>query len=298
MAFTPSQKPTREWPLLVLALATVGTLSVVLYHIVPTGEVEASTVRKWTSERIARLLLGPEQIACYIAFAWAMFILLGHYLEVRRQRHAFTLGLLPSTVGTRIPPEDAFGLRHEVEARSARGGPYILSHLLRLALSKYAVGRSSRDVSETIRTQADVDLGRLSSGMATVHYLAWAIPAIGFLGTVRGLANAFSLGGRKGQAEIDLFMQEATGHLDFAFDCTLVALALSVVLMFFLHAVQREEEAVVIDCQQYCLEHLVTRLCDLDQETSVPPGSYEGTDYHLPVVPLKSLGPGTGLPHA
>jgi hypothetical protein len=30
--------------------------------------------------------------------------------------------------------------------------------------------------------------------------------------------------------------------------------------MFLLHSVQREEEALVIDCQQYCLEHLVNRL--------------------------------------
>ena len=34
--------------------------------------------------------------------------------------------------------------------------------------------------------------------------------------------------------------------------------------MFLLHSVQREEEALVIDCQQYCLEHLVTRLYDLE----------------------------------
>lgn len=297
MAFTPSQRPTREWPLLVLALATVGTLTVVLYNTVPTGEAEAAAVPKWTTERVARLLLGPEQIANYCAFAWAGFILLGHYWEVRRQRRAFSLGLLPATVGSRILPEDAFALRHEVEVKSARGGPYILSNMLRLALGKYAIGRSGRDVAETVRTQADVEMGRFVSGMATVQYLAWAIPAIGFLGTVRGLANAFSLGGRKGAAEIDAFMREATGHLDFAFDCTLVALALSLVLMFFLHAVQREEEALVIDCQQYCLEHLVTRLCDLEPEAGPAAEPHAGDDYHLPTIPLTGLGPASRSPH-
>ena len=45
-----------------------------------------------------------------------------------------------------------------------------------------------------------------------------------------------------------------------------VALALSLVVMFLLHSVQREEEAVVIDCQQYCLDHLVSRLYDLEPE--------------------------------
>ena len=45
-----------------------------------------------------------------------------------------------------------------------------------------------------------------------------------------------------------------------------MALGLSVVLMFLVHAVQRDEEALVIDCQQFCLEHLVSRLYDLEPE--------------------------------
>src|SRR5262249_54703239 len=56
------------------------------------------------------------------------------------------------------------------------------------------------------------------------------------------------------------FLQQATTHLNVAFDCTLVALALSLALMFLIHSVQRDEEALVLDCQQYCLEHLVNRL--------------------------------------
>jgi hypothetical protein len=34
--------------------------------------------------------------------------------------------------------------------------------------------------------------------------------------------------------------------------------------MFLVHSVQRDEEALVIDCQQYCLEHLVNRLYELE----------------------------------
>ena len=56
------------------------------------------------------------------------------------------------------------------------------------------------------------------------------------------------------------FIKEATTHLNVAFDCTLVALALSLVVMFLIHLMQREEEDLVIDCQQYCLEHLVGRI--------------------------------------
>jgi biopolymer transport protein ExbB/TolQ len=268
MAFTPSQRPTREWPLLILALALVCGLCIPLWQWSAshrTGEGGS----KWTGERVSRLLLGLPQIASYGCFTWAAFILAGRYLEVRRQRRAFGLDLLSTEVGMCILPEDARLLQRQVEQRAARGGPYILANMIRLALSKYATSRSGRDVSDTVRTQADVDLGRLVSSMATVHYLAWAIPAIGFLGTVLGLAESLTWGG-KTDRDLPTFIAGATEHLNFAFDCTLIALALSLVLMFLLHSVQRDEEALVIDCQQYCLEHLVTRLYDLEPEPAAP----------------------------
>ena len=47
-----------------------------------------------------------------------------------------------------------------------------------------------------VRNQADVELSRLVATMATVNYLAWAIPAVGFVGTVRGLAGGVRHGRR------------------------------------------------------------------------------------------------------
>ena len=265
MALPASLRPTREWPLLILALALVCAVCIPLYQysLARTPQDETTTGVKWTNERIAKLLLGPEQIACYCCVAWAGFILLSRYLEVRRQQRAFRLELL--TPGQCILVEDARDLQRRIDDRVGKGGPFILANMLRLALGKFATSRSSRDVADIVRTQGDVDLGRLVSSMATVHYLAWAIPAIGFLGTVRGLAGSLTLGGETKMA-IAAFIKEATGHLNIAFDCTLVALALSLVVMFFLHAVQREEEGLVIDCQQYCLDHLVSRLYDTEPD--------------------------------
>jgi hypothetical protein len=260
---TSSQRPTREGPLLILALALVCAVCIPLWQWTADPASTESALAKWTPERLSRLFLGPEQIACYCCFVWSIFILFSRYLEVRRQRRAFDLQLLPPD--QYILPGDARMHQRRIDEQVGRRGPFILANMLRLALGKYAVSRSGHDVAETVRTQADVDLSRLVSGMAMVHYLAWAIPAIGFLGTVRGLAGSLSLGGETKKA-VGEFIKQATGHLNVAFDCTLIALALSLVVMFLLHAVQREEEGLVIDCQQYALENLVNRLYDLDGE--------------------------------
>jgi hypothetical protein len=261
MAITRTQRQTREWPLLVLALSLVCAICIPLWQWSSAHETGGEQWARWTPERLGRLLLGPEQIACYCCFTWAGFILLSRYLELVRQRRAFRLGLLPTDEGVRILPEDARPLQRRVEQIAARGGPYILANMIRVALTKYTVSRSSQDVNDAVRTQAEVDLGRLVTSMATVHYLAWAIPALGFLGTVRGLSGGLSMAGKVDE-EVHSFIDQATRHLTVAFDCTLIALVLSLALMFLVHQVQRDEEAVVIDCQQYCQEQILMRLYD------------------------------------
>jgi hypothetical protein len=261
MAFSASSRPTREWPLLILALALVCAITIPLWQYTRAGEPDAGV--RWTSQRLAQLFLGPEQIASYCAAVWAGFILLSRYLEVRRQKRAFALELLPP--GQCILVEDARDLQRRIDDRVGNKGPFILANMLRLALGKFATSKTSRDVADIVRTQGEVDLSRLVTSMGIVHYLAWAIPAIGFLGTVRGLAGSLTMGG-KTKEDVASFISQATGHLNIAFDCTLVALALSLVVMAFLHTVMREEESLVIDCQQYCLEHLVSRLYETEAD--------------------------------
>ncbi len=274
MPLTPSQRTTREWPLLVMTVALVGVICFPLWQIF--GGNDGTSWSSWTIERWARLLLGPEQIACYCCFLWATFIFASRFLETRRQRQAFAMGLLPVEEGARILQEDARPLHRKIEQLTATKGPFILANMIRQALAKFAISRSSLDVSNTVRTQAEVDHGRMVSSMANLNYLAWAIPAIGFFGTVRGLAGSMTIAGQGGEQ-----LRIATSHLTVAFDCTLVALALSLVVMYIIHVIAREEEALVIDCQQFCLEHLVNRLYEPEPLSDAPtvglPAAREGT---------------------
>jgi len=268
MSIRSSHRPQREWLLFIIAAVLVGGVMFALWR--STGSTDSrEELSKWTPERIGRLLVGPEQGLCYLCFVWSSLILLRRYAEVGRQRTAFQLELLPTEEGARILPEDARPLSRKLDQVTARYGTSILSNMIRLGLGKYAVSKSGPDVAEVVRNQVDVEESRLVTSMSTVNYLVWAIPAIGFLGTVRGLAGAMGLARPQEQTvsqSIDKYMQMVKGHLDTAFDCTFIALALSLVLMYLLHSVQRSEETLVIDCQDYCQEHLLLRLYD-------PPGN-------------------------
>src|ERR1700757_1615968 len=59
MAITPSQRQTREWPLLVLALALVCAVCIPLWQWTAGQEGGGDFWTRWTPERLGRLLLGP-----------------------------------------------------------------------------------------------------------------------------------------------------------------------------------------------------------------------------------------------
>ena len=250
----------KELPRLMIALVLVGGISITLISYCVPGQFSFSS-DKWNQQRLLKLLLGPEQILCYIAFTWALLILFAKKAEVLRQSEAFSLNLLSHDSSHRILPEDARLLQRKIADQAKEKGPFILSQLLETALNRFGITKSSSDVVDAVKMQSDVVIDRMITSMSTVNYLAWSLPAIGFLGTVRGLAGSLSMGGDTDKA-IGSFIKEATSHLNVAFDCTLVALALSIVLMFFLQVIQKDEENLVLDCKQYCLDNLVAKLDD------------------------------------
>ena len=264
MSIPTSHRPAREWLLLILALALVGGVVAPLWQLFGGIESREQLLARWTPQRLTQLFLGPEQAACYVCFVWAALILQSRFREVWHQLAAFRMDLLPTEEGARILPEDARPLARKVEHATTRR-PFILANMIRLGLGKYAISKSATDVAEVVRNQADVELSRLVSGLATVQYLAWAIPAIGFVGTVRGLGGAFGADA----PTIEAFTAQAKDQLKIAFDCTLVALLLSLVLMYLINVVQRAEETLVVDAQEYCQEHLLLRLYNPEAEEAV-----------------------------
>ena len=89
-----------------------------------------------------------------------------------------------------------------------------------------------------------------------VRYIAWAIPSIGFIGTVRGIGAALGQAHKAVEGDIS----GVTLNLGVAFNSTFVALILSIIIMFLLHQLQHMQDRLVLDTQAYVDEHLVEKL--------------------------------------
>ena len=86
------------------------------------------------------------------------------------------------------------------------------------------------------------------------NFMLWAIPSLGFIGTV--LVFSMFCKAAISPEEIELI----TGLLSVAFDTTLIALLLSIISMWFFHNIQKRESKFFADMEEYLNDNLVNRI--------------------------------------
>jgi biopolymer transport protein ExbB/TolQ len=102
----------------------------------------------------------------------------------------------------------------------------------------------------------------------------WAIPILGFIGTVMGLGGAVGSLGVQDTTNIEGIKDSLgaiTGGLGTAFDTTLVALIMSLLLKLPASSLQKAEEDLLNWVDEYCNENLLKRLKERDGEALPEP---------------------------
>ena len=124
------------------------------------------------------------------------------------------------------------------------------------AIDRFSATRSVQDVSSVVNNVCDEEAERGESELSIIRYIAWAIPSVGFIGTVRGIGDALGQAHRAVQGDIT----GVTQSLGVAFNSTFIALVISIVLMFLIHNLQSMQESLVLDVRRYCDNWFVRRL--------------------------------------
>ncbi|MCP4717007.1 MAG: MotA/TolQ/ExbB proton channel family protein [Deltaproteobacteria bacterium] len=195
-----------------------------------------------------------EQECCFILMLWALAIMGYKSTTTLRHRELLQLDLIPLGEGMRILPEDTRDLSREIQALPPEQRKALLPRALLAALQRFISTRNIQDVSNATHAYCASEGERLDAELAMVRYIAWAIPSIGFIGTVRGIGQA--LGHAHKAIEGNIF--DVTQSLGVAFNSTLIALLISIVLMFMLQQLQLLQERYVLDSEAYC-ENKLTR---------------------------------------
>jgi len=215
---------------------------------------------EYVPERSLYIILKDyEQESCFILMLWAFAIMAYKGWETRREWRLLNTDLVHVPEGMRILPEDTREYARQVEAMPVDTRRMLLPRAVLSALSRFGATRNVQDVSDAARGVCQSEADRLDSELSMVRYIAWAIPAIGFIGTVRGIGDALAQAHKAVTGDI----AGVTEGLGVAFNSTLVALLISIVLMFLLHQLQLSQERLVLETEtyldQYVIRHLQAR---------------------------------------
>jgi len=205
-----------------------------------------------------------EQETCIILMFWAMAIIGLKLYRNRSENNLLQRPLLNIHEGMSILPQDARDFTRPLQALPPHEREYLLPRALLVALHRFSSTRNIQDVSNTVKDMCATEADRLDSELTIVRYIAWAIPSIGFLGTVRGISQALGQAHKAVSGDI----VGVTTSLGVAFNSTFIALLVSILIMFLLYQLQLMQDRLVLDTQNYCDNNLIRHLQVPEHEES------------------------------
>jgi biopolymer transport protein ExbB/TolQ len=141
-------------------------------------------------------------------------------------------------------PAEAERLVSSLPAARERDG--YLPRRLRDALDLVVRTGSAEGLQDHLKYLSDLDAARAAQSYGLVRFVIWAIPIMGFLGTVIGITVAIA---SLSPTQLENISGVVAG-LGTAFDTTATALALSMVLMFMQFVIDRYEQALLGEVDQ------------------------------------------------
>ncbi len=254
---------------LLVAVIVVHAVYLTLIRPVANAQLEEQLAREAAGETavaqrsLAVVVKDYEQEACFILMFWAMAIMGYKARQALRERRLLDEPLLEVDEGTRILPEDARQMARPIQALSPERRDCLLPRALSAALQRFGATRSVQAVSGAVSEVCETENERLDSELSMVRYIAWAIPSIGFIGTVRGIGEALGQAHRAVEGDI----AGVTASLGVAFNSTFIALVISIVVMFLMHQLQLMQERLVFETHGYCDRHLIRHLQPGEERT-------------------------------
>lgn len=239
-----------------LVISIVAVHSLYIGYIRPEAELVMEMARaagQSAPRDIVVLLKDYEQEACLILMCWGIFLILDKCIEILRHRYLFTVDLVDASSDQNLDLPNALKTLDGLPDKMRRTP---LVKTLMASLRRYLITENVQDTSDAIESSVEALSVKQEAENSMIRYLIWAIPSIGFIGTVRGIGEALSLADQALAGDI----AGMTNSLGVAFNSTLVALLISIGLMFLLHQLQRLQDSEVVDTQEYCEAFLLNRI--------------------------------------
>lgn len=198
-------------------------------------------------------------------FFFAMAILWLKMKKLRHQKDAMYLDVLPSDIGQEINSGNVGHFIDHLYGLPGRLRDSMMVNRIRKGLELFEVRQNNGEVNGMLAAQSGIDSARIGGSYALVKVFLWAIPILGFIGTVLGLSSAIGSIDLTDTSDLDKIMGSignVTSGLGTAFDTTLLGLVLAMVLNFPMNTLAKAEDDNLNNIDAFCNEVLLPRLND------------------------------------
>ena len=261
------EDPTNPNPVLSFGIGfglTVAWFAFIYFFQAPPDKSSAEFT---TGETLANLFYKHFTVsfANTLFFFWAAAICYLKMLKLKLQRRAMLLDVLPKDLGATINAQNVGAFIDHVYGLPVKLRDSLMVNRIRKALEFFEVRQNVSEVSSMMGSQSAIDGSRIMGSYILLRAFLWAIPLLGFIGTVVGLSHAISgmsFGNVEDVGKIVGSINNVTSGLGTAFDATLLGLVFAVFLNFPLNSLSKHEEEALNDIDAYCNEVLLPRLDD------------------------------------
>ena len=208
---------------------------------------------------------GITPVVICLFTCWSLSILFIKWRKLVFQKKVLTLMVVPQSAGFELTQESARDILSRMYGLVDDPKHFLLLNRIDRALANLQNMGMVADLSALLTTQAQNDEDRMESSYGLVRGFVWAIPVLGFIGTVLGLSRAIgSFGGVLVQADgigqLKTSLQEITTGLSVAFDTTLIALIAALFVQLIMVALKKKEERFLDACNDYCHANIISKL--------------------------------------
>jgi len=196
---------------------------------------------------------------------WCVAILILKYSKLGLQQRALSLAILPTDPKFELVPNTAEQILHEIGCKVEDPKQFMLLNRIIRCLSNLKNLGNIPDAAEGLVVQAENDENYLESTYTLVKGFIWAIPVLGFIGTVLGLSQAVGGFGKvvsqgAGIEQLKESLSGVTSGLAIAFETTLIALVAALVIQLMMTIIRKREEDFLDECSDYCHRNIISKL--------------------------------------
>ena len=165
------------------------------------------------------------------------------------------MNLLPEEESAVLQSADLVPIRRRVSKMYSNEHGFLPS-LVDLSILQFQSGRSVDQTVAVMSSSLELIQHRVDLRYSIIRYIAWFVPTLGFIGTVMGLGASLASVPMEGEIKMGILAKT----LAVGFDCTMVALVESALIVLLLHIIQEMEELSVNHVGTYTLKNLINRL--------------------------------------